>query len=714
MTLLVSPVPHAAPVAVAQEIPVYTPTPTSTPTATPAQQAGVEVTPESTSTNGAQSEPQLERVGSETVLTVQMEARQVSSSCWEYTWDGTAGPFGTWDLIQWGGAPTGGYALADWYADGATFLPWTPEDPALGSPTKATYSWYAFALDPLGSGAQIQVEPTRNTTPVGWYWFIRSENLSNSPAYVQVESPDFSVNGAFIRSNGAGRRLGWDYFRIYKCYDGVPLTATPTNTPRPTNTPIPPTNTPRPTVTPSSTFTPTPTPTSTRTATPTWTPTPCPTNPPWPTPTATPTVDPGGLGTVIAGDATCRHSVSFPVAGVGSQDSCPMPRGPASPEEVESAETLQQWPTCFAIDPQVAAVMRQACGGSFSVQWQVSNGQQIVAKKITCTGGHNPAPEDAGGVFMRALIGLSAAQIAAIIAAATASGAVVIGAVVVGGTIYLLVTYVGTPLANWVYVPSQTLADEWLLAQSSAGMWPAAPLGVRVGPVETQGAAVVVKFYDGGWGGAPRQMYLIDPASRPSGLGVAALLQIQLPDRLVSVLVVQTLLPTDRALIAQPVAMTFPEDGANVLTDNVLENLVMSTLHPESALIIASIANAQGEVRARGNQGDPDSIEIYATVNRGIATIAGLWMHEWRSGYFLFQVPVQNSPAPGLKQLGDMNWWYRQNAVHAWQAWYLSYLQGRVVHPEWALMSRQEGQRRFLEIRAKYGLVRPIAVFWIP
>ena len=276
---------------------------TSTPTATPAQQAGVEVTPESTSTNVAPSEPQLIRVGSETVLTVQMEARQVSSSCWEYTWDGTAGPFGTWDLIQWGGAPTGGYALADWYADGATFLPWASEDPALGSPTKATYSWYAFAFDPLGSGAQLQIEPTRNGASAGFYWFIRSENLSPTPVYAQVEFPDFSVNGAFIRSNGAGRKLGWDYFRIFKCYDGVPLTATPTSTPRPTITPRP-TNTFVPTATPTRTFTPTPTRT------------------PMPTPTVTPTVaddtlwlaTPAPVVQVDTEGDVCRIA-SLPIAG---------------------------------------------------------------------------------------------------------------------------------------------------------------------------------------------------------------------------------------------------------------------------------------------------------------------------------------------------------------------------------------------------------------
>lgn len=214
-------------------------------------------------------------------VTMTLEARQVSESCYEWKVDNTSA--GTWDRGSWELAPTGGEVYWDSAADGAWMGFSISENSAWGTPISATYYWYSFIVAPTGTGGLLVVETVKNGQGTGQGWGQPSEGLSQTPTYYGGASSDPYVTGGIVRSGGI-KKLGWDEFKLIKCYQpNQQPTATPTSVPPTfTPTPVPPTSTP--THTPWPTATPTPT----FTATPTRTPTPRPTNTPTPTPTATP------------------------------------------------------------------------------------------------------------------------------------------------------------------------------------------------------------------------------------------------------------------------------------------------------------------------------------------------------------------------------------------------------------------------------------------
>jgi hypothetical protein len=187
-----------------------------------------------------------------------LEAQPTSmESCYLWIIDNdtlAGGTAGSWDQIQWASAPTGGFAYADWERDGGNFAFSLLEEPVWGSPTSITYSWYRFSLDAPAPGSTFGVEVLLGGQPTGLGWWQRSEEFAPNavPTYHQVEGGNPRYNGAILRTNGV-KRLGWDWFRVYKCYDGIPVaTPTPTATATPTRTPSPtPTATPSPTPRPS-------------------------------------------------------------------------------------------------------------------------------------------------------------------------------------------------------------------------------------------------------------------------------------------------------------------------------------------------------------------------------------------------------------------------------------------------------------------------------
>jgi len=500
---------------------------------------------------------------------------------------------------------------------------------------------------------------------VGEEWqtklFFTRENLRAYPVDARILAQRGSADTAWVRS-----------LRVIRCI-AVGSTPTPTSTP---------TRTPQPTVTPTRT--------------------PCPTLPPQPTSTPTPS---GGLGVVIPGDG-CLRQVSLPLITMGSGDTCPRAPLPSIAEDT-SAMSI---PACFPLDPRIAATIREACGGSYQIDWMVSNGQQVVGQRVTCTGRSQGSPENLA-LFMQAVPVIS---LGGFLAIALPVGAAVVGGILVGGTIYLIVSYNGDPGVDWISAPSEWMANEWAMGAMDPPSGLVLPLGVRRGPVQSAGAPVGVKIYDGGWNGLnTRQMWIIDPASRPSGAGASALVQILQPDSLWSVLLVPSIQPSDRVL-AGPVGLAYPEDGANVLTNDIGDNSMLSNLHAESRHILQSI-NTGGLVQSRGNPDDPDSILVYGGVDpvRRIGRVAVLWRDGWKSAYVLFEFGVQPNPGQGLFQLGTTGWWYSRWGVRSVCSWYFAYLQGREEFPEWALLPSHLGKARFFEIVGKYNLSR-IAELHLP
>ena len=191
----------------------------------------------------ATDKPELVERGHEeaSAVTVSMTPQRVSESCWIYVWDPRQAAVGSWDLIGWS-ALTDGRGLADWGRDGASVHLTIIEDPVLGSPTQLTFSGAMFNLDANLPGARIEFEPVRNGSNFNFEWYADSQNMGD-PAYFQVEAYPrqdlYTANGLVVRTGG-GRQVGWDYLRLFKCYDGVPVvtpTPTPTATPSPTPTP---------------------------------------------------------------------------------------------------------------------------------------------------------------------------------------------------------------------------------------------------------------------------------------------------------------------------------------------------------------------------------------------------------------------------------------------------------------------------------------------
>ncbi len=266
---------------------------------------------ESNSTDG---EVEASNVSSPYALAV-AEAQQVSDSCYQWVIDNRDA--GSWERATWSSAPTGGEVYWDSNADSAYYGFTITEDPSWGTPTSATYYWYRFIVAPTGAGASLIVETVKNGAGTGQGWSQPSQDFSQSPTHHQGSSSDVTVNGGIIRTAG-GKKLGWDEFKLVKCYQppatptSTPTSIPPTSTPVPTFTPtrIPPTSTPVPT------FTPIP-----PTATPTRVP-PTPTNTPSPTSSPTPITDPvtsPQQGAIVANNAeTCSGVVYMPAVTGGN------------------------------------------------------------------------------------------------------------------------------------------------------------------------------------------------------------------------------------------------------------------------------------------------------------------------------------------------------------------------------------------------------------
>lgn len=393
------------------------------------------------------------------------------------------------------------------------------------------------------------------------------------------------------------------------------------------------------------------------------------------------------------------------MAGTGSRDFCPV-RSQASVGEVQASSALMEIPACFPLDPTIAAAMRQACGGSFLVEWQLSDGNQIVGKKLSCSSHHGL--EDAGAVFFTAV---SAIEITAVIAGAATVGAVVLGAVIIGGLVYLVVSYDGDTLAGWTFVENETLFQEWTLAHTApaglpSGIFPREPDGVKIGPETTSGPPIALKFYDVGWG-SPRSMWIIDPASRPDANGIdeTALVQVEIGNEVRSLMTVLHPRPLDRVL-AGPVDLSYPEEIPNVLTRHVEDNALWSMDHPESWPIMRAVTSPDAVIYSRGNPGEPNSIELWAGVDalNQMGTIAGLWMNGEISAYFLFRVPVQPYPGDDMLPLGNTGWWYSRWEVVATNAWYLAFVRSREVVAEYDLLPPELGRLKFQQILYGYNL----------
>lgn len=180
------------------------------------------------------------------------------------------------------------------YLASVEWAAWESRDPATNEKNKGDLIGRRIGIDPTGG-----TDP--NSPNVVWSMEVRSQSRSPKDdqgnlllrvsAVAQAETITVFLRATNPQSHGQDQV----FFDVVKLIVD-PSQPAPTNTPVPTDTPVPPTNTPRPpTDTPiPPTDTPVPPPTDTPTSTPTITPTPTytftplPTNTPRPTPTPTP------------------------------------------------------------------------------------------------------------------------------------------------------------------------------------------------------------------------------------------------------------------------------------------------------------------------------------------------------------------------------------------------------------------------------------------
>jgi len=397
---------------------------------------------------------------------------------------------------------------------------------------------------------------------------------------------------------------------------------------------------------------------------------------------------------------------------MGGQNVCPVAHVPSAPE-VQPLEI----PACFPLDPDTTAAMRYACGGSFRVEWQVDNGYAVVGKTIVCTGNLRGPDQDPQALKM---VLIPSIQLAAVLSVLVPAGVVVLGAVVVGTTIYLIVDYYGDlPVVDWRSVPNQLLADEWALSQMwpPSGIWPSAPLVIRVGPSDTIGPRIAEKAYDNNWG-SPRSVYAIEPTSRPNPIGnELALVQVENLQEVTSWLLVQSTRPSDR-VIAGPLSVRYPSDALNAVA-NTLEQNWWWPIHVETNGIFAAVTDSTISERFVQHKGDGDSngsIRIFAKIDpdNRIAKVGGLLIAGNVGHVFFFTVPLRLGPGTGLKRLAESAYYYNPNDVVRGTAYTLSKTIGYGRQPEWSILPRAEAKTRFVEIRSSENLNIPLLILYLP
>ncbi len=493
----------------------------------------------------------------------------------------------------------------------------------------------------------------------------------------------------------------------------APSTATPTITR------VPPTAIP--------TVTPTITPTLAPTATPmppTATPTPCPTLPPQPTATATSTPGPSDVGVVTSGTNSCRSSEFIPflsLPGNGGQ-SCPNAR--IATDLPEAAAALMQLPACQVIDNSIYRAIVDVCGNEPITEWQANNGSVITGQKFTCSrvsASGIAGTQDVQDVTQIAMISWPTAAAAASLATLPV-GVTVVAVVVTAGVVYAIVTYEGEiPSPAYTIVDKQWLADEWILGQVRAGMWPATPYEIKT--VESQDQ-VVVKTYDN-WS-SPRTVSVVEAATRPYPNGSeVALIQLQISGQLLSYLLVEQVGDNGgRDILGTPVTLRYPEEALNQLSLEMGDNWFMSTRHHESSGIIAAVMNDGNIIRTKGDGSSNGSIQLWAGVNDAInqARIGGIYISTNRVAYIAFRTSVQSGPGQGLKRLGESQWYYNPQDVKWWCAWMMTSVIGHEAHPEVHILPLAEGLRKWEGTpptyqdgtKARYGLTIPVAVLYLP
>lgn len=349
------------------------------------------------------------------------------------------------------------------------------------------------------------------------------------------------------------------------------------------------------------------------------------------------------------------------------------------------------------------------------MEWQVDNGYAVVGKKLVCTG-HGPYQDPQA----LKLVLIPTIELAAILSVLVPAGAVVLGAVVVGTTIYLIVDYYGDlPVVDWRSVPNQLLADEWALSQMwpPSGIWPSAPLVIRVGPSDTIGPRIAEKAYDNNWG-SPRSVYAIEPTSRPNPIGnELALVQVENLQEVTSWLLVQSTRPSDR-VIAGPISVRYPSEALNAVA-NTLEQNWWWPIHVETNGIFAAVTDSSLSERFVQHKGDGSSngsIRIFANIDttRRIATVGGLLIAGNNGHVFFFKVPIQQSPGPGMKRLAETSWYYRSGDVTRGTAYTLSDTIGDGTQPEWSILPRARAMVRWEEIQSKNNLYLPLLILYLP
>jgi len=454
--------------------------------------------------------------------------------------------------------------------------------------------------------------------------------------------------------------------------------------------------------------TPTPTATTTKTATPsptaTKTATPCPT---WtPGPTATPTATAEAFGSVVNG-AQCRSDMFLPtLATLGNTQSCSTGAAVSSAGTNAATAYLASLPACMPVSMSLEQAIKLACG-EINVESQVVSGGKAVAKNYSCNATSAASADNGAAIAVVTLDALMAAAFLAALPATVTVIGITVAAVGVATVVYVIVNYEGeVPSPNYTVMNSQTLAKEWIMAQTNppTGLWPFQPYNIR----RTDSGNIAVKDYDT-WSSA-KYVSVVTAASRPYPNGSEkALIQTATG---VSWLLVESIGDNGGDLVVEGTqALGNSVDTLNLLTTEMMDNWWMSVRHDESSGIQSAL---NGNIQSKGDGHSNGSVQIWAGVDSEtmVATIGGIYIATNKVAYFAFQTPVQVGPGQGLKRLGESAYYYSPFTVEWRCAWFMSRMIGKERKAEAELLPIVEGLAKWEQTKVLYGLTIPVFVLY--
>ena len=627
------------------------------------------------------------------------EAQQVSDSCYQWVIDQRDA--GSWERATWASAPTGGEVYWDSAGDGAYYAFTITEDPSWGTPISATYSWYRFIVAPTGAGAYLIVETVKNGAGTGQGWSQPSQDFSESPTHHQGNSSDVTVNGGIIRTAG-GKKLGWDEFKLVKCYQQSQATPTPippTSTPWPTftPTPIPPTSTPWPT------FTPTPIP-PTSTPWPTFTPTRVPpTNTPTPIPTATP-ADPyrekmPKWGLVIRNGEAELLPFGQALALYGKKNYLASVQGGGI--VVSAAEVVAATPTSTPTPvPMYPVGVTYPIQGNDDAQIIWYSDAKVMSSSLAVV---------ALGLFADdvTIVGIVDDPVAIVLLAA-AGGYAVYG---VYQAFYQPDTYVsgfgGVVEYSAQQYYAQSNIDTHLVGARSAN------------PIVGDNGFSIATWYPMVDSYDPAQLRFVREMSvvevNPAGATGVMEAVFASGMRYFAYYAYAAANSTEFATwqLAQDSVLQRTVDPGFALS-GAEANWYYSTNHAESAAIMAALSGPTIETKGDGQSNG--SIQLWAGVDEStmMATVGGVHIVSTYVHYFAFSVPVQVGPGQGLSRLGQSGYYYNRNLVDWACAWRMTRTIGHHKKPDKEALTVGTGLAKWEETKRLYGLTIPVAVLYTP